>query len=57
MNSTVTKKQNHSNWNTQATYMKVNADINDEWPKWKKEAYNEMFAVSVHASKVLISKQ
>ena len=57
MNSTVTKKQNHSNWNTQATYMKVNADINDEWPKWKKEAYNEMFAVSAHASKVLISKQ
>ena len=57
MNSTVTKKQNHSNWNIQATYMKVNADINDEWPKWKKEAYNEMFAVSAHASKVLISKQ
>ncbi len=56
MNSITTGKQVQSNWNTQATYIKVNADINDKWPTWKKEAYNEMFAVSAHANKVPISK-
>ncbi len=56
MSSTVIKKQTQSNWYTEATYRKVNADINDEWPDWKKRAYNEMFAVSAHASKVIVSK-
>ena len=56
MSNTAIKTQNQSSWRTKATYEKVNADINNEWPKWKKEAYNEMFAVSAHAKKVVISK-
>lgn len=56
MSSTITKTQNQSNWNTKETYEKVKSDINNEWPKWKKEAYNEMFAVSAHAQKISISK-
>lgn len=50
------KKANESNWNTKATYEKVNNDITNEWPMWKKEVYNETFAVSAHATKVMVRK-
>lgn len=48
-------KLNEKEWNPQASYEKVNSMIN-EWPNWKKDAYNKMFAVSVHAEKILIKE-
>lgn len=39
-------------WNPLAAYNEVNRTINNEWPDWKKQAYNEMFAVSTHAKKI-----
>jgi hypothetical protein len=55
MSKTATNNQTKRNWNSTATYQKVTEDING-WPRWKKEAYNEMFAVSAHASKVVVSR-
>lgn len=52
-NAVYVQKQN--NWNTTAAYNMVNQEITNEWPEWKKRAYNEMFAVSAHAQKVYIS--
>ncbi len=43
-------------WNPQEAYESVSNAINNEWPDWKKKAYNEMFAVSTHAKKILIQK-
>lgn len=42
-----------NNWNPQASYEKINRIIN-EWPNWKKDAYNKMFAVSANAKKINI---
>lgn len=56
MSRTMVKAQKENSWNTRATYEKVNNDINNEWPQWKKEVYNDMFAVSAHAGKVVTSK-
>lgn len=39
-------------WDPLAAYSQVNKTINNEWPDWKKKAYNEMFAVSTHAKKI-----
>lgn len=50
-----TTKLNEKNWDPQTSYEKVNKTIN-EWPDWKKDAYNRMFAVSAHAEKVLIKQ-
>lgn len=36
-------------------YEKVNKTIN-EWPNWKKDAYNKMFAVSAHAEKIIVEQ-
>lgn len=41
-------------WDPLAAYKEVNKAITDEWPDWKKQAYNEMFAVSAHAQKITI---
>ncbi len=35
-------------------YKKVNDEINNKWPEWKKKVYNEIFAVSAHAEKLNI---
>lgn len=48
------KELNEKKWNPQAAYERVNHSITEEWPDWKKKAYNEMFAVSTHAEKILI---
>lgn len=48
-------KLNEKNWNPQKSYEKVNKTIN-EWPNWKKDAYNKMFAVSTHAEKVVVKR-
>lgn len=37
-------------------YNRVAEEINHRWPDWKKEAYNEMFAVSAHAGKISVRK-
>lgn len=37
------------------SYEKVNKTIN-EWPNWKKDAYNKMFAVSAHAEKIIVEQ-
>ena len=36
----------------EVTYQKIDNEINNSWPEWKKKVYNEMFAVSIHAKKV-----
>lgn len=55
MSKMTATKVNGKSWNPQASYEKVNKTIN-EWPDWKKEAYNKMFAVSAHAEKVAIKR-
>lgn len=40
----------------ESLYQKVNSEINTVCPRWKQEAYNEMFAVSTHANKIDIKK-
>ncbi|MGN0429500.1 MAG: hypothetical protein ACI4E2_05520 [Acetatifactor sp.] len=55
-NDTMTNSQTNYDWITMETYDRVNKEINDDWPEWKKEVYNEMFAVSAHAGKLCISK-
>lgn len=54
MAKTAIKELNEKKWNPQADYEKVNHTIMEEWPDWKKKAYNEMFAVSAHAKKIRI---
>lgn len=53
MKQTAKNEENTKSWNPQEAYEKVNHTIN-EWPDWKKRAYNEIFAVSTHAQKVFI---
>lgn len=48
-------KSNEKGWDPQTSYEKVNNTIS-EWPNWKKDAYNKMFAVSAHAEKILIKQ-
>lgn len=50
MNKTTQLKEEKS-WNPQEYYEKINKQIN-EWPDWKKQAYNDIFAVSAHAKKL-----
>lgn len=45
------EKQTKSDLDKQVVYEKVNKEIN-AWPLWKKMAYNEIFAVSLHARKI-----
>lgn len=35
------------------TYIRVSTEI-QQWPTWKKEAYDNTFAVSVHAKKLTV---
>ncbi|WP_276949636.1 hypothetical protein [Acetatifactor muris] len=53
---TVTKFGEKS-WNPQEAYERVNHMINNDWPDWKKKAYNETFATSKHAEKLLINNR
>lgn len=55
MNKMTSPKLNEKSWNPQTSYDKINKMIN-EWPDWKKDAYNKMFAVSVHAEKISIQQ-
>ena len=55
MNSEENILQNPPSWGKREVYEKINKDINDEWPQWKKQAYNEMF-VSAHAKKIAITR-
>lgn len=54
MSNMIAGVKKDSNKKTNTLYEKVNNDIVNEWPAWKKEAYNQMFAVSKHAVKVAI---
>lgn len=44
--------QKQNNWNMWDAYDAVNKEITQDWPEWKKKAYNDMFAVSAHAGKI-----
>ena len=55
MDKTEVTKVNEKSWNPQESYEKVNKTIN-EWPNWKKDAYNKMFAVSAHAEKIVVKQ-
>lgn len=55
MNSEANTSQNLPNWGKKEVYEKINKDINEEWPQWKKQVYNEMF-VSAHAKKIVITR-
>mgnify|MGYP001852307455 CR=1 FL=1 len=39
-------------WQSTEVYKKINKEINDEWPRWKQEAYNELFAYSTHMNQM-----
>lgn len=47
------KKYKEKSWNPKDAYQKVSAEIN-EWPNWKKRAYNEIFAISSNAKKLSV---
>lgn len=55
-NFMIKNEKNEIELNRELTYKKVNSEINTIWPQWKKEAYNEMFAVSTHATKIEIER-
>ena len=55
MGKTANQMQGVNNWNMKEAYEKVNNDIKN-WPEWKKEAYNEMFAVSAHGGKIAVGR-
>lgn len=54
MNNTLEKTEETFDLKENHLYQQVNTEITEKWPNWKKEAYNEMFAISTHASKVII---
>jgi len=57
MNNIISNAQKKENkWNQQSTYEKISEEISTNWPHWKKEAYNEMFAISTHATKIAVNK-
>lgn len=45
------EKRNENTWDPLKNYERINNIIN-QWPNWKKEAHNNMFAISTHAKKV-----
>ncbi|HEY8499664.1 MAG: hypothetical protein QM315_07675 [Bacillota bacterium] len=47
------KNQHEKSNNIEETTRRINSII-DDWPVWKKEAYNENFAVSKYSSKLVI---
>lgn len=47
------KKDKEKSWNPKDAYQKVSAEIN-EWPNWKKKAYNEIFAISSNAKRLSV---
>lgn len=49
-------KIKEKSWDPQESYERVNKTIND-WPNWKKDAYNKMFAISAHAEKVVVKQE
>lgn len=51
-NAELTEKR----WDPTKSYKKVEESINNEWPDWKKKAYNEIFATSAHAKKLSVTK-
>lgn len=56
MEKVMQNETEQTSWNPQEAYESVNNTINNEWPDWKKKAYNEMFAISAHAQKVAVGK-
>ncbi len=54
MKKTAKPEATEKSWDPLAAYNEVNRTITNEWPDWKKQAYNEMFAVSAHAQKITI---
>ena len=53
MNKITRQTTNVEEWNPQASYEKIGKIIN-QWPNWKKDAYNKMFAISTHAKRLNI---
>lgn len=43
-------------WHDEIIYKRVSEEIDNSWPNWKKQVYNEMFAFSAHAGKVVVKK-
>lgn len=37
-------------------YKRIRNDAEQNWPEWKIDAYNENFAVSIHAKKLASTK-
>ncbi len=53
MNKITRQTTNVEEWDPQASYEKIGKIIN-QWPNWKKDAYNKMFAISTHAKRLNI---
>lgn len=53
MNKITRQTTNVEEWDPQASYEKICKIIN-QWPNWKKDAYNKMFAISTHAKRLNI---
>lgn len=56
MEKAIGNETGKKSWNPQDAYDRISETINNEWPDWKKRAYNEMFAISAHAEKIMIQK-
>ena len=42
--------------NPESDYAKINAEI-AKWPNWKKQVYNDNFAVDAHSKKLIIGDE
>lgn len=40
-------------WQSAEVYKKIDEEINKDWPRWKQEVYNELFAQSAHANQII----
>lgn len=54
MSEKMAEKKSRIEWFPEENYRRINKTLN-EWPDWKKEAYNRMFATSDHAQKLTLS--
>ncbi len=56
MSKNVANQNQNVNWRSDEVYKRISQEINN-WPEWKKEAYNEMVAFSAHANKLSVGKR
>lgn len=56
MSSAIVAERKNNGTIYEETYKQVDYEMNHIWPDWKKEAYNELFAFTAHATRLEIKK-